>query len=470
MVIKSANARDIIQSAKELIDQEPMSPALKACLLSMMLMMELMANQLGLNSKNSSKPPSTDPNRKKKPKSDNPKKPGGQNGHIGKTLEKVENPNKIEFIPVDRTTLPSGTWTSDGYESRQVFDLEISVEVTEYRAEILKNETGDRYTAKFPEGVGSPVQYGNSVITHAVYLSQYQLVPYERVREHFADQFGVPVSVGTINNFNERVYEKLGWFDSFVKENLLAEKLLHADETGINIDGKGHWIHGNSSRKWTYLTVHGKRGKEAMDAMGVLSEYGGTVCHDHWKPYYRFDGFVHSLCNAHHLRELQHAYESGQDWAQNMQELLLEINKDRNDFNRILSPERIAMWHRKYRDILAQGELECPLPPVPAETKRGRVKQSKSRNLLDRLRDFEDDTLRFLNDPVYEFTNNEGEQTLRMTKVHQKISGCFKSFHGAEVYCRIRSYLSSAMKHGFTASYALQALFNGENIFTEKLA
>lgn len=468
MTATQTSTKETIRLAKELMDQKTMDPAVKACLMAMILLLELLLERLGLNSKNSSKPPSTDPDRKKKSRSESQKKPGGQPGHVGSTLNPVPNPDKIETIEVDRSTLPPGTWTTAGYESRQVFDLDIAVVVTEYRAEILKNSIGEQYTAKFPEFVKSPVQYGTGVIAHVVYLSQHQLLPYDRLREYGADQLGLPFSMGTINNFNEKMYGKLDWFPDFVKQQLVQGKLMHSDETGLNIDKKLHWEHVVSNEHWTYLMIHKKRGKKAMDSMDILPRYRGTVHHDHWKAYYRYEQCDHALCNAHHLRELTWSYEQDhQSWAKKMGEFLLAINQERNDLNRIVPPEKILEWTIKYREVITEGEKECPPPEPNPDGKRGRCKRSKSRNLLERLQKFESDVLRFLNDPSYEFTNNQAEQDLRMTKVHQKISGYFKSFHGAEIYCRIRSYLSSAIKQGFTASYALEAALQGKNIFSE---
>ena len=201
----------------------------------------------------------------------------------------------------------------------------------------------------------------------------------------------------------------------------------------------GLWFQLLSNDQVVLYQVDGTRGREAMDRMGVLPKYKGILCHDHWKPYYGYS-CTHSLCNAHHLRELERAWEQdGQNWAQQMKTLLVEINKDVSETEtQKLSLDKIESYQEQYRSILSEGENECPLA-ISNGKKRGRTKQSKSRNLLDRLRKFEGDTLRFMKEPIVPFSNNCAENDLRMTKVQQKISGCFRSFEGAKIFCRIHT-------------------------------
>lgn len=475
MSIDNIDVEKSIAEVKQLMEQEKMSPAMKSAINVILLLVGILISRLGLNSKNSSKPPSSDPNRKKEKKTGTGKKRGGQKGHAGKTLEKISDPDEIKEIPIDRSSLPdkgAGQYTEGGYETRQVFDIEILTKVTEYRAQILFNEKGERFVAPFPEGVRGPAQYGNSVKAHAVYLSQHQLLPYNRVEEYFADQMGLPLNAGSIHNFNRKAYEHLGDFEEFLKKQLIVSKILNADETGININGKRAWLHGCGNSMWTYFFPHEKRGKEAMDKMGVLPSYRNVLCHDHWKSYYRYTDIIHALCNAHHLRELEAAHElDGQQWAKEMKILLIEMKRATETAGGELTKKESKLWRGKYETLIKKAEEECPPPKPPPEPlqgekkKRGRLKRSKSRNLLERLRDFEDDTLRFMENKEVPFTNNLGERDIRMTKVHQKISGCFRSEEGAKMFCRIRSYLSSARKQGYTASYALESLFAGKDIF-----
>jgi transposase len=201
-----------------------------------------------------------------------------------------------------------------------------------------------------------------------------------------------------------------------------------------------------------------------MDEMGILPFFKGVLCHDHWKPYYHYD-CTHALCNAHHLRELERAWEQDhQQWAREMQTLLLDIRTAVEDAGGCLPPDEAKRWRLRYRRLLKKAETECP-PPDESQRqgKRGRLKRSKARNLLERLRDFEQDVLRFMEVESVPFTNNQGENDLRMTKVQQKISGCFRSMDGAKIFCRVRSYLSTCRKQGMTATQALTLLFQGKN-------
>jgi len=332
MTVENINVEAAIKRVNDLIAQEKdLSPALKASLEVLLLLVTILANRLGLNSKNSSKPPSSDPNRKKERKGSSARKPGGQNGHKGTTLKPFPDPDMIKVVPVDRSTLPQGDYRSVGFETRQVVDLDIRKFITEWRAEILEDQKGKRYVAPFPKDVTRPVQYGIGVKVNAVYMSQYQLIPYSRIEDHFQDQVGIPISAGTIVNFNRDAFERLESFESWVKEQLVSSALIHSDETGINIGGIRRWLHNVSNEDFTCFYPHAKRGCEAIDEMGILSEYQGIICHDHWKPYFKY-GCSHALCNAHHLRELERAVEQDkQKWAEQMISLLKEINKATND-------------------------------------------------------------------------------------------------------------------------------------------
>jgi transposase len=202
----------------------------------------------------------------------------------------------------------------------------------------------------------------------------------------------------------------------------------------------------------------------AMDEIGILPFFKGVLCHDHWKPYYHYD-CTHALCNAHHLRELERAWEQDQQqWAREMQALLIDIAAAVADAGGCLPADEAKRWRRRYRRLLKKAEIECP-PPDESQRqgKRGRLKRSKARNLLERLRDFEQDILRFIEVESVPFTNNQGENDLRMTKVQQKISGCFRSMEGAKIFCRVRSYLSTCRKQGMSATQALTLLFQGKD-------
>lgn len=463
MNLKNISTNSLIEEAEQLLRKdENISPALKATIKMMIIVIKLLADRLNLNSKNSSKPPSEDKPRKRgsnKKKSN--KNPGGQTGHIGTKLKKIANPDKVEEIRIDRRTLPKGQYKEIGYESRQVFDINISRVVTEYRVQILEDQDGKRFAAKFPEHVRFEVQYGIGVKANAVYFSQFQLLPYQRIQDQFADQMGLPLSTGSLFNFNKEAYNLLENFDGLVKQQLVASKLIHADETGINVNKKCTWLHCASNEKWTYFYPHEKRGSKATDEIGILPKFKGVLCHDHWKAYYKYS-CAHSLCNAHHIRELTRAEEQdNQQWAKLMRELLLELNKAVDSADGALNKEEADCFRKRYRKVLEDADKECPVPKRKKEQK-GKLKKPKSRNLLERLRDYEDDTLRFMKNKIVPFTNNPGENDLRMTKVQQKISGCFRSMEGAYIFCRIRSYLSTCRKNGVNPTEALRLLFQGE--------
>lgn len=454
-----------VKKIKDLLRKEPsLSPALKSTIEVLILIVSLLVNRLGLNSQNSSKPPSTDKNRQRKNKKSGGKKPGGQRGHIGSTLKKVADPDEVKVLKVDRRTLPrDAQYREVGFESRQVIDCKISTIVTEYQAQILEDEKGKQYVAPFPEGVSRPVQYGLHLKSNSVYMSQFQLIPYNRIQDHFEDQMNIALSSGTIYNINKQAYELLERFDEIAKSALAKSGLVHADETGINVGGKQLWLHSASNETWTYFYPHGKRGTEAMDAIGILPAFGGILCHDHWKPYFKYN-CTHALCNAHHLRELTRAWEQdNQSWAKKVKAFLEEINKAVHEAAGQLSLPQAKQYRRKYRVLLGKAELECPPPDESKGSgKRGRMKRSKARNLLERLIKYEDEVLRFMEIKIVPFTNNLGENDIRMTKVQQKISGCFRSMEGAYIFCRIRSYLSSCRKNGMNPSEALTLLFAGK--------
>lgn len=464
MTVDNINVEESIKNVVDLLAQEKdLSPALKASIEVLILLISILVNRLGLNSRNSSKPPSSDPNRAKKPLSENKRKPGGQKGHTGTTLKRIETPDIIERIELDRSRLPQGKYQLVGYESRQIIDLDIRTFVTEYQAEILEDQNGKRYIAPFPEGVTRPVQYGAGVKSWAVYMSQYQMIPYNRIEEQFLNQMQMSVSAGSVVNFNQDAYARLEDFDHWVKAQLSGSALIHLDETGINIGGVRSWLHNTSNGQFSYFYPHEKRGGAALDDIGILKNYMGITCHDHWKPYFNY-GKTHALCNAHHLRELTRAFQQDkQEWANHMHELLVEINSAVKGAGGCLDPPASAAYRKRYQKILEKAESECPPPKkIPGQKKRGRIARSKSRNLLERLRDFEDATLRFMDNPIVPFTNNQAENDLRMIKVQQKVSGCFRSMEGAKTFCRIRSYLTTCRKQNLSATEALRLLFQGK--------
>jgi transposase len=416
-------------------------------------------DRLSKNSSNSSKPPSSD-GLKRKPKSlrkQSDKKPGGQQGRIGKGLEQVSNPDVIvTHTPSNCIGCGSDLSCVNGAtaEQRQIFDIpQPKINVTEHRVEEKKCPCcGERTRASFPETVKGPTQYGDRVRALIAYFSHQHFIPVDRVCEIFEDIFGVAISPGTCANVNEQLFTNLEVFEIGLKAYLLAARILHFDETGMRCEKKLHWIHVASSEMATFYMMHTKRGQEAIDAAGILPHFQGTAVHDHWFPYFAYNQVKHGLCNAHHLRELTFIYEQQKEnWAQRMYDLLIQANQEVEKFIecRMLPPEVLLQMEQTYSQILIEGfAYHASLPPLPTG-KRGKQKQRDGKNLLDRLKEKRDCVLRFIHDFSVPFTNNQGERDIRMVKLKQKIGGSFRAFHGGEIFCRVRSYISTACKQGW---------------------
>lgn len=464
----------IIAQAKTALDKEKdLSASFRAIIQLLLVVVEILVGKLSKNSKNSSIPPSQDPNRAKQKQAATSKKPGGQPGRTGVTLQRFENPDEIIAVPVDRNTLPANLKLRHaGTIKRQVVEISIQRRVIEYHLEILKDQSGKRYQAEAPRGVNSTIQYGNSVKALAVYMNNYQLLPYARLENYFIDQAQIPISPGSLCNFNQEAYQLLAHFEALAKAQLIAASVLHTDETGININGKKQWLHTASSAQWVLLTPHAKRGKVAMEEIGILPKFQGVMVHDHWRSYFTYAGCRHAVCNAHHLRELQAVIEFAPDhvWAKRTQELLLEIRDAVAASGGIMEAEEQESYRLRYRALMEQGLAENPLaePPPPEigpdgkKKQKKRGKKTKERNLLERLAKHEAEVLRFMTDKQVPFTNNQGERDLRMAKVQQKISGCFKTLDTAAIHCRIRSYLLTAARHDISPTAALTQLFQGK--------
>lgn len=421
--------------------------------------MHELEDRLSKNSSNSSKPPSSD-GLKRKPKSlrkQSDKKPGGQQGRIGKGLDQVSNPDMVvTHTPSNCIGCGSDLSSVSGAtaEQRQVFDVpQPKINVTEHRVEEKKCPCcGERTRASFPETVKGPTQYGDRVRALIAYFSHQHFIPVDRVCEIFEDIFGVAISPGTCANVNEQLFTNLEVFEMGLKAHLLAAQVLHFDETGMRCEKKLHWVHVASSEMATFYMMHTKRGQEAIDAAGILPHFQGTAVHDHWFPYFAYNQVKHGLCNAHHLRELTFIYEQQKEnWAQRMYDLLIQANQEVEKFVECgkLPPDVLLQMEQTYSQILTEGfAYHASLPLLPTG-KRGKQKQRDGKNLLDRLKEKRDCVLRFIHDFSVPFTNNQGERDIRMVKLKQKIAGSFRAFHGGEIFCRVRSYISTACKQGW---------------------
>lgn len=426
--------------------------------------------RINKDSHNSSKPPSSDFNRTPKSlrqKSSNPS--GGQPGHEGHSLRQVERPHHVQEHSLHGTCecgRDLSTGKRHGYERRQVFDFpKPTMEVTEHRAETLECMCGRLNTAEFPKGVDAPVQYGPTIRSMLVYLSQYQLLPQKRITEAMADLFDVTISEGTVNKAIQQAYVRLEATEEAIKENIRDSLVVHGDETGMYIGGKRWWQHGFGTMLFTYFFCHLKRGKVALWDDGILKRFMGRLMHDGWMSYFDFD-CLHALCNAHHLRELVFLSEQcHQRWAGTMIKLLCHIKKtvDRAKVagRKQLAPQTLHHYRNRYEAIVACGNRANPpkrVRKVPGS--RGRIKQTPARNLLDRLEKYADETLVFMYDFHVPFDNNLSERDLRMSKVKQKVSGCFRSTFGAQAFCRIRGYISTTRKHGLNVFDQISKCFD----------
>jgi len=433
-------------------------------------------DQIAKNSNNSSKPPSTD-EYKKKPKSTKPKtsnKAGGQQGHKGSTLEMSEHPDEVRDHKVDHCDNCNRDLSNQGadyIESRQMFDIPaIKIEVTEHRSEVKQCNCGCINKA-FPKGVDYKVQYGPNLKGVVVYLQDYQLLPYERTKELIKDLFGHSLSKGSLYNFRQGAHDKLETFGEKLKLLLISRPVLGFDETGFRINKKRWWLHSCSTDRHVYYAVHPKRGQLAMNDIGILPLFKGIAVHDFWKSYYKY-GCQHGLCNAHLLRDLIFIKERfGQQWAQELINLLLKLldlkNKALARGQQAISKVTLKKYGMLYDEIVKKGLGQNPFKP-PLEKKRGRNKKSPPRNLLERFRDYKADILRFFHDFKVPFDNNFSERDIRMMKVKQKISGCFRSVKGANFFVRTRSYIMTARKQNINVIQALKSLFT-DNAIAETL-
>jgi transposase len=429
---------------------------------------QALEDQLAKDSHNSSKPPSSD-GLKRKPKSlrhKSGKKSGGQKGHTGYRLEKVAEPKYVKVHEVKQCrqcAADLGEVKADGYEKRQVFDLpEVVVEVTEHQAEIKTCPVCGAITeAAFPADVTQETQYGPRVRAQMVYFNEYQFIPLERTTEVIADLYQQPVAEGTVEAADEKVAEEVAPLNAEIKSHLIdTPEPVHFDETGMRIGGQLHWLHSASTQQATYYEIQPRRGSEAMDRIGILPQRTGWSIHDYWKAYLKYPHTRHGLCNAHNVRDLIFILEvEKQAWAGEMLDLLLQIKqtvesaKERN--LTALCAEQIAAFEVHYDQIVTAGLLINPMPERP-EGKRGRLKQSFPKNMLDRLRDHKEMVLAFMHDFQVPFDNNQAERDIRMAKLKQKVSGGFRSQEGAKNFCHIRSYISTARKNG---QHVLQALY-----------
>jgi transposase len=422
--------------------------------------------RLATDSHNSSKPPSSDGLAKKPaPKSlrrSSGRRPGRAKGDPGGRLEQVADPDVI----LDHRPTVCGGCESDladavsgGYRARQVFDLpEIVAEVTEHRMHQLTCQCGHITQAVAPDRVSASAVYGPGVRAAIAYLSAYQHLPAARLAEAMASLFGLPISTGTVMNVLAGAHEKLAGFEEQVKQHLAAAPLAHADESGVRIAGRLHWLHVMCTHLVTFYGIHAQRGRIAMDDLGVLPKFAGTLVTDALASYTIY-GDTHALCGAHALRELIAVTEDttrDTSWAQAMIDVLVDAKNAVGDAVHTgedhLAPGALAAFQDRYRQAALCG--------ISAHPYAGTGPRSKARALAERLRDKRAEYTRYMTDFTVPFDNNQAERDLRMVKVQQKVSGCWRTLTGARRFARIRSYISTTRKHGHNPLTALRDLFD----------
>jgi transposase len=358
---------------------------------------------------------------------------------------------------------------ASGYERRQVLDIPplLALEVTEHRAQRKRcSGCGRSTSAWFPAEVSARVGYGPRIKALCVYLMNYQLLPYERTSELLEDLFGKPApGVGTLHSALGSCFEGLEDTEEAIKAGLGEARLGHFDETGLRVCEKGMWVHVASTEELTHYAVHQKRGSEATEEVGILPSFRGVAVHDGLTAYGKYERCEHALCNAHHLRELTFVEEEHeQEWAGEMKALLMEIEEavreEAASGGTQLASETTGEFERRYQRLLKAGLAAHP--PPERTGRRGRPKQSKGKNLVDRLDKHREAVLRFMHDFGVPFDNNRAERDLRMIKVRQKISGCFRTEEGAGAFLRIRGYISTVRKQGKNVLAALESVFVGE--------
>jgi len=461
--------RPVIQAALD----EGGIDAICELLASLQDRIEELEKRLGKNSSNSSKPPSSDG--LKRTKSQRPKnsgrKPGGQPGHPGQTLRQSQHPDftvALALPSCPECGLDLSEQPVTGEEIRQVFDLPpIEIQVTEFRAERKTcPNCACHVTAAFPVNVSAPAQYGPGMQAAMTYLNVRQVIPCERTAEICQDLFGHRPSAGSVVQAGVRCAENLAPAVAEIRECLIQAPVLHSDETGIRCIGKTHWLHVASTADYSHFSYSSKRGIDGFAVADILPQYKGMLIHDFWGPYDTLE-CSHGRCNAHLLRELAACAEDKHAWAEGLILALLSAKKA-TEQAREAGEKQLDAAHRKRLkksyDKWVRAGLKAHPEQLKSSGKRGRIKQSVEYNLLRRLRDKREEVLRFVDDLSVPFDNNQAERDLRMIKVQQKVSGCFRSIPGAKRFCIISSYISTVRKQGLNLMESIKAAFLGNPV------
>ena len=439
---------------------------------------EELREQLNKNSRNSSKPPSSDGLGKPTVKKDRSlreasgKKQGAQEGHEGVCLSIISNPDHTEnHMHSDCEGCPYHDACLEKAcikETRHEIDAVVTVDVTAHNLFSVPECPlhGGSRTGHFPADIKAAVQYGKNLQAMVVAFNTVGAVSINRTHEILSSVFNIPLATSTINNMVTRCADSLKGTYEKIRLKMTTRGLIHCDETGTRVDGKTWWVHNASDRDYTYLTINKKRGRIGMDEAGVLPHARGIIVHDCWGSYWQYPDVTHAICCAHLLRELNGVIENHpeQTWAPKFRRLLLDMKKSRDEavqeHRDELSSQQLSKFDTEYDDIIKTAYEENPLPETSAK-KRGRKKKSKVLNLICRLDNYKASVCLFIKNLCVPFDNNQAERDLRMVKVKTKVSGCFRSEEGAQEYLTIMSYIGCANKHHINAFTAIREALNG---------
>ena len=467
------------QQSKQLDELTELVKKLNATIEELQQTIRDLQEQLGQNSSNSSRPPSSDGYSKPAPRSlktPSGKKPGAQKGHKGNNMKLPHDPDKTEqHTPLKCRTCPglASCIRNNVFrcaEKRYTVDAVVTTFVVEHQRMDAVCPCGqEALKGVFPDNVKAYIQYGDSVSVLSGLLNTYGAMSVERIRVFLSHLLNIDLSTGTIVSMTKQCADTVKPCIEKIRQFLHESPVVCCDETGVRVSGKLQWIHNSSNDRYTYQTVDPKRGEQGIRRNGVLEGYSGTAIHDCFSPYWKFKDARHGLCCAHLLRELIGIEENHPDhtWAKIFREYLLSMKSSRekalSEDKTALEPKELHRYEREYDLIMALAEKECPCPARTGRKKRGRWKKGKERSLIERLIKYKASVCLFAYDFAVPFDNNQAERDLRGVKSKQKISGCFRTHEGAQIYLDIMSYLSTGLKHGVNVFDALLAAFDGNS-------
>ena len=430
--------------------------------------LEALEGQLRKDSHNSHKPPSSDglgTKRTQSQRKPSGRKPGGQKGHVGSTLTFSAHPDHVErHLLASRCDHCGKQLQTEALVPirRQVIDIvKPVIKIIEHLGYETHCTCGKYHCSEFPAEASAPVQYGSRIKGTLVYLTQQQLLPMQRSAQLVQDLYGVALSTGTVQSCIRQAAEQLFPSHQQIAQALREQPVVHFDETGHRVAARLRWLHTAGTAQLTWYFSHDKRGQLAMDDAKILPGFKGVAVHD-GLPAYRHYECTHALCNVHHLRELIYLEETTQQpWTRQMMDYLCAAKQEADEAKSAQMPmgrQRLVYLRQAYESILCEGEAANPLSSI-RQAARGRVPQTPAVNLLKRLRRYGEDVLRFLENLAVPFDNNQAERDIRMPKLKQKTSGCFRTVAGAEDFAVIRSYIATLRKQGRDVFDALVGVF-----------